>query len=158
MDRSSVASTMSWSPDWPTTAPGFLATDRPHPQPVKVSGTAGWLSKLVGRLNELGSLEDGWDGNGAKRVSPKAAMDLVQSLGRFMSVNTPSPAILPTPQGGIQLEWHTGGWDIEIEFVGGGRCIYWGQDHRSDTEITGGLQDLGQLRNALAVMTARRLG
>jgi hypothetical protein len=36
-----------------------------------------------------------------------------------MTPGLPLPAIMPLSNGGVQLEWHRKGWDVEIEIFGG---------------------------------------
>jgi hypothetical protein len=38
--------------------------------------------------------------------------------------DSPAPSVVPTSSGGLQLEWHTGGIDLEVEFVSTSRI--WG--------------------------------
>jgi hypothetical protein len=40
-------------------------------------------------------------------------------LSHFMSDETPAPFLVPTSSGGIQMEWHLKGIDVEIETLSG---------------------------------------
>jgi hypothetical protein len=42
----------------------------------------------------------------------------VEVLELIMSERTPPPQIVPTSAGQIQVEWHEGGLDLEIEITG----------------------------------------
>ncbi len=74
-----------------------------------------WLSASVEDLNQLLMLEDYWDSYDAQKLDPKSAVFALELLTAVMTNDTPGPSIVPTPPGGIQLEWHRSGIDLEIE-------------------------------------------
>ncbi len=50
------------------------------------------------------------------RIPP--LMDMVVNwLSEFMQENTPPPCVIATSRGGIILDWHTRGIDLEVEFL-----------------------------------------
>lgn len=65
---------------------------------------------LSGKFAELAALEEGWDSYGGKRIDLgclQRAQEMFYSLrGQW--------AIVPTSPGGVQLELHADGLDIEI--------------------------------------------
>ena len=60
-------------------------------------------------LERLAALPPGWDSYGAKEITP-LAIDGCRAFANSMS-------IVPTSEGGIQLEWHALGVDLEIEIA-----------------------------------------
>ncbi|MEJ7570345.1 MAG: hypothetical protein WKF41_19040 [Gaiellaceae bacterium] len=78
-----------------------------------------WWAPVTARVKEIASLRAGWDTYGADPVDRRnivAALNfLLQSVGR----RAPVPGIVPLPDGGLQLEWHRGGMDVEVEFYEG---------------------------------------
>ena len=54
-------------------------------------------------LTVLASLADGWDGYGGAPIT-EAAMRVARAIH-----------VVPTCNGGIQVEWHVNGWDLEVE-------------------------------------------
>lgn len=63
-----------------------------------------------------GCRKDNWDGHGSAAVT-KAAIDTACTM-----------QVVPLPGGGIQIEWHAGGMDIEIEIDETGRIAdVWSQ-------------------------------
>jgi hypothetical protein len=60
-------------------------------------------------------LEENWDSYGARRVDPRCTEAAVGLLRAILDSTTPRPFVVPTCRGGIQLEWHRGGVDLEIE-------------------------------------------
>jgi hypothetical protein len=72
---------------------------------------------VVSRLNELLRLEDNWDSYGASQPSEASAVQLFNVLHSVTTPNTPAPAIVPSPHGHFQAEWHRNGADLEVEVV-----------------------------------------
>lgn len=67
------------------------------------------------RLDEFRNMRDGWlDGEG---IAPaRAGLDwLAESFERCYPDDAPLPFTYPTPSGGVQFEWSTGGQEISIE-------------------------------------------
>lgn len=59
-----------------------------------------------------------WDSYGARPISQESLKEALAFLLEAAAIipNLASPAVVPTAPGGIQLEWHQGGVDIEVEF------------------------------------------
>ena len=74
-----------------------------------------WADAAERQLNELLALEPGWDGYRAREVAGAAVEATVEVLDRFMSEAVEFPDLFPLNDGGIQIEWHADGVDIEIE-------------------------------------------
>lgn len=76
-----------------------------------------WWEHLSQRAGELLHLPLGWDSYGASVLSPVAVEAAFRFLGRFMADDLPTPELIPTSLGGVNVEWHLSeGCDIEIEF------------------------------------------
>lgn len=76
-----------------------------------------WLRTIEKKVNILLNLSENWDGYGAQRIIHEcviAAFSLV--LPPNATHETPEPQFVPTSQGGIQVEWHLGGIDLELVF------------------------------------------
>jgi hypothetical protein len=76
-----------------------------------------WLAEMRDKIQELSTLGRGWDGYGAvplDRIPLRAAWEFVRSFSPFLRV---PPALVPTSAGGVVLEWHRAGTDLEIEFT-----------------------------------------
>lgn len=78
----------------------------------------------MARLNQLLQLPQGWDGHRAKPVTERAAIAAMGVLFAVANDRSLSPQVVPLPDGGIQLEWHAGGYSIEIEVNGSGGRHY----------------------------------
>lgn len=89
---------------------------------------------LLTWISELGDLEENWDSYGACPVRPECAVTAVRFLLRFVDRDTPAPSVVPTNRGGIQLEWHRAGADLEVRIESPGRMEVFFEDERADQE------------------------
>jgi hypothetical protein len=62
-------------------------------------------------------LPENWNSYGSKRVDPAIARQASDLLVQLAQPETPEPAIVPTQRGGIQIEWHDRGIDLEINLL-----------------------------------------
>lgn len=74
-----------------------------------------WLTPTDNLLLAIVALNDNWDSYGAKRISDRVAGAVYDLLWNIMQKTTPAPQVVPSAKGSIQLEWHLGGVDLEIE-------------------------------------------
>jgi hypothetical protein len=100
-----------------------------------------WLKYTVDRLSTLSQLRNNWDSYGALPIELTAHMSAAQLLGLIMSDDIPLPDIVPTPSGGIQIEWHMLNIDIEIEITANGHLSVFFEDAQGEHEPFDG--DLG---------------
>lgn len=73
-----------------------------------------WAPSARATLESLVDLPRGWDGYGAEPLTRSAAQDALAFLEANLSDATQLPEMTPI-HGGIQLEWHRGSADVEIE-------------------------------------------
>jgi hypothetical protein len=73
------------------------------------------LLDLISDLQRLAALRRGWDSYGAQ---PLRASTVARTVTHLHSIllreDIPAPTLVPTRSGGLQLEWHRRGIDIEI--------------------------------------------
>lgn len=84
-----------------------------------------WLARARDELNVLLNIPPNWDGHGAHPVQLKAASMALHLLSQFMSDDRSFPAIIPTNNGGLQLEWHRRGIDLEVRIEPSGHMGYY---------------------------------
>jgi hypothetical protein len=74
-----------------------------------------------------------------------------------MQPDTPSPQIIPTPRGAIQLEWHLRSIDLEVEALPSG-LLHISYEDRESGEIVEDLitPDLTEMTQALAKISERQ--
>jgi hypothetical protein len=100
------------------TGQGGAVFGRNADEPDEAARVSPRLSEpVLRRLRELLRLEAGWDSYGARRVSERAVLTALAFLARRTH---PRPSVVPTVRGGIQLEWHNGRVDVEVECLPNG--------------------------------------
>jgi len=73
-------------------------------------------SKIKLELEKLLQLEPNWDTYGGSQIDPKCVAAALNLLSNILLDSTALPSVVPTSRGGLQLEWHACGADLEIEF------------------------------------------
>lgn len=58
-----------------------------------------------------------------------------------MPTSVATPAVAPTTAGGVQFEWHQGGWDIEVEVLPNGRAVAWGENISTHETFHGSVEE-----------------
>jgi hypothetical protein len=108
-------------------------------------------------MSKLLNLSENWDSYGARRISPAATEFALQLLSQTVQVDTPVPSVVPTSRGGVQLEWHTRGIDLEAEIRSPGRLYVSYEDHRHGVEWEGELtSDLTRLGDFFSEFSQHR--
>jgi hypothetical protein len=113
----------SSSEDSPRDEPVFGSTSTPEPTRedsvvVKVpSSTLERMRAALARIEELANLQPNWDSYSGLGVQPSAALHALRLLAAIFQNDVPPPAIVPTSQGGLQLEWHRGRASLEMEVL-----------------------------------------
>ena len=85
---------------------------------VVKSPAAEWTREILERVDRFGRLEAGWDGGKSPAIGNE-----VQELARQIVLRVaaaedmPRPHVAPVPGGGIQVEWHVGNVELEIEVL-----------------------------------------
>jgi hypothetical protein len=79
------------------------------------------MSSTIEQMLGLLELAEDWDSYGAPPISPGAVGFALAYLARAMRPETPAPAVVPSPSGGLQFEWHDQGVDLEVESLPTGR-------------------------------------
>jgi hypothetical protein len=67
-----------------------------------------WLRQVSLRLDELCALDTGWDGYSSEKVRFSTADFVNQFLQEVYFDGLPTPALVPSADGGIQVEWVEG--------------------------------------------------
>lgn len=91
---------------------------------------ADWLRAAIRRVEDLTALAPGWDGYGAKAIDAGVALQVVSFLLDHAYRTLPEPAIVPLADGGLQIEWHHNGVDLEIAFSDDEAAVFL-EDHQT---------------------------
>ena len=77
-----------------------------------------WVGSILQGFANLLTLEANWDGENGKPIAPALVSSALKFVDRILMVDLrlPAPSIVPISDGGLQIEWHRGGKDFEIEF------------------------------------------
>lgn len=70
-------------------------------------------------VTHLLALKDNWDSYGGRIISKKA----VDAAVRLRNVLATMPSFVPMSDGGVQVEWHSRGFDVELEIEPNGRLV-----------------------------------
>jgi hypothetical protein len=111
---------------------------------------------LARRFDELATLLEDWDAEGGNRVDPPALSAAWRFAEQALRAQLPIPEIFPVADGSVQLEWHAGPVELEIEIAPGGRsAAFVCDDEQAGQEIDGQLpRDEPRLGLALARLRA----
>ena len=114
---------------------------------------APWMPGILGELLALLDLQSNWNSYGAPVVSPSSLGYGLALLARTTEPGSLRPAVVPSPSGGFQFEWHENGVDLEVEVLPSGQFSAYFQDRvKQDTrEVEGDLEAVYELvRNRIA--------
>jgi len=81
------------------------------PRPQWISDISKTIQGFVDRLPE------NWNSYGAKRIQPELTAAAIRLLVEIVQPETPKPEVVPTADGGVQIEWHVRGIDLEIKIL-----------------------------------------
>jgi hypothetical protein len=95
---------------------------------------SGWTRSLQNRLNELVSLQPGWDGYTGRPVSYTVAAFAAAILNELHISGVQVPSLVPGSDGTLQIEWHVNNIDIELDVLGANNVIASFYDHENDIE------------------------
>jgi hypothetical protein len=90
-----------------------------------------WVEPSLKALTQLLVLPPNWDSYGGRPVDPANVWAVWELLKNIMTDAFPIPSIVPTSQGGVQVEWHVGNVNLEIESRTPGRFFVSFEDART---------------------------
>ena len=94
-----------------------------------------WATESILLVCSLGDLRENWDSYGARPIKAAVAVATIDLILNVLGSNLPPPTVVPTVRGTIQLEWHRGEEDLEIEVESAGcvRVVF--EDHRTGDKL-----------------------
>jgi hypothetical protein len=116
-----------------------------------------WQAQVLNKVLQLIDLPANWDSYGGKPVRHDTALFAMLVLENIMQADTPLPDLVPTGSGGLQLEWHEHGVELEINVKEPNRCEYWFEDLRAESPATSGPleTDFFALEAPVSLLTSR---
>ena len=113
------------------------------------------LWRVLEALHRLSELSANWDSYGSEPIAESAIRRTISHLHFFLRDETPEPSVVPTNDGGVQLEWHGAGVDIEAKFPPSAPISFFISS--SDGEHEGAaMPDSSLLDDAFARMTGKK--
>ena len=76
-----------------------------------------WFRPIRIQLQEFLAFEENWNGYGESPIYDEAIKRVIAVLNKIVSETTPKPDIVPTSRGGIQIEWVSNDFEIEVEIL-----------------------------------------
>ena len=112
--------------------------------------------ELENRLTMLTALKDGWDTYGAPPLSADALREARFTLHEVSKTETPVPAVVPSPDGGVDLEWRLeSGVELYIQISPEGNkpfLLVESAESGQEIESEGTIQDPQHLRQLLLAL------
>jgi hypothetical protein len=107
--------------------PALKAFDPPSP----------WLKELSERFAAVRKLPDGWDGPSSVAVDPTLVGRIDRVLKDALAgVASPKlPFVVPSADGGLQIEWHRRDLDLEVFFSREGQVSALLEDRKGGVEL-----------------------
>lgn len=110
-----------------------------------------WFRHIKNQLQEFLMFERNWNGYGERPIHEGAVKRTIAVLNTVVYEMAPQPDIVPTSEGGVQIEWASGGFEIEVEILPTGPAQVFivepsGREHEclagSHSEIWGTLRNI----------------
>lgn len=95
---------------------------------------AKWLERTMPELARLLWLPKDWSSDNPERINLKAIEKMLELLLAILEPDSPAPIVVPTTRGGVQVEWHQNGIDLEIEATSSGTLEFFFSGPRGDKE------------------------
>jgi len=118
--------------------------------------SAGWFHPSVEGISSVLRLRRGWDSYDARPITHVSAQSALTFLSRVLEATTAPPAVVPLADGGVQIEWHRGGLDVEIAFSPGDAPEMYIADHETGAswDLDPSTADFEEVRPLLARLRA----
>jgi hypothetical protein len=115
-----------------------------------------WEQDVTNRIVKLMKLPDNWDGYNSPPLRNDVWTFALTVLRSLMQPQTPTPQVVPSTGGGVQLEWHEKDIDLEVNFSAPYQCELWVEDHRTGTCVSKVLtNEFSEFKDAIAFLTTR---
>ena len=109
-----------------------------------------WFDPLMQGFVDLFTLPHDWDSYGAGPIDPRAVHEAMTLINSLLGPTSPAPRVVPLSSGGLQLEWHRQGIDLEIVFDRDGEPFFYYRNRVTGDESEHALpQDNALLKSIL---------
>jgi hypothetical protein len=117
-----------------------------------------WEVEVVRALVRLAKMPAGWDSYNAPPLRRDAGHFALEILQGVMRPRTPLPQVVPSAAGGVQLEWHEKGIDLELHITAPYQWELWFRDLQDPNSQPVSLEltdDFSELKRPIALLTTR---
>lgn len=115
-----------------------------HGQPLPA-----WFDPLMQGLVDLLTLPPDWDSYGAGTIDPKLVDEALAFTHGILGPTSPAPRVVPLSSGGLQLEWHRKGIDLEVVFDRNEAPFFYFRDRSTGEEVEHPLPEKSQLLRSI---------
>jgi hypothetical protein len=75
-----------------------------------------WFDPAIQGFVDLLTLPPDWDSYGAGAIDPRVVHEAMNLISGLLGPASPAPHVVPLSSGGLQVEWHRKGVDLEVVF------------------------------------------
>jgi len=93
-----------------------------------------WFDPLMQGFVDLLTLAPNWNSYGAGKIVQKVVQEAMNFVAGLLGTSSPAPRIVPLSSGGLQIEWHRQGIDLEIVFDRDGQPFFYYRNRVSGEE------------------------
>jgi hypothetical protein len=110
-----------------------------------------WLQPTIQSFRDLLQMPPNWDGYAASQMDEQIVRQALLLLAEVMENDAPPPSVVPLSDGGVQVEWHRHGRNLEIEFPADEPPAFCYYEDNSEIECEGQVsRGYDQLRGYIA--------
>ena len=115
------------------------------------SALPSWFDTVARGMVDLLTLPSNWNASGGGPVSLDVVNATFALIPRILETDSPAPWVVPLSDGGIQLEWHSHGAELEIvvEHCGSITGYWYYKSEGEEDEFAVG-NDFSQIRSYIA--------
>ena len=107
----------------------FLIEWQDYGQPLPA-----WFDPLIQGFVDLLTLPPNWDSYGAGPIDPDLVVEAMNFMNNLLGSSSPVPRVVPLSSGGLQLEWHRKGIDLEVVFDRGEEPFFYSRNRVNGEE------------------------
>ena len=111
----------------------------------------GWFDPLMQGFVDLLTLKPNWDSYSADAIDPKLVHDAMNLINGLLAPTSPAPRVVPLSSGGLQLEWHRNGVDLEVVFDRSEQPFFYFQNRVNGEESEHSLPENSRLLSSIIV-------
>ena len=93
-----------------------------------------WFDPTMQGFVDLLTLASNWDSYHAAPIDQRLVNDAMTFVNTLLTATSPAPRVVPLSSGGLQIEWHRNGVDVEVVFDPGEQPFFYFQNRVSGEE------------------------